>query len=342
MNQEVFNVLYAQKDVPCENRVNINDVMFHKHLLSNLQFFNDLLKYQTDNVKLDITETCLNLFRKWLYKQSIHFTEFKTDDEVEGISVYAPNNSVLDISLIKEIKCISQKWCISLFADLKDEIIKYINSSTLDIKQEYINTFELNEKMRFTEEEFKMLDKRSNLYALCLYYGINCDKDVKKAYELFKLNWEEKKCKYGLHNYAVCLRDGYGCKKNEKEAFKLLKLNWEENKNVDSLYVYALCLRLGNGCERDDKEALKLFKLNWDDNKHSKSLYQYAYCLYHGYGQKADKRQAYEIHKLNWEVNRNIDSLWIYADCLNIGIGCNQDKRKAAELMEIFNRYTAK
>ncbi len=103
-------------------------------------------------------------------------------------------------------------------------------------------------------------------------YGIKCEKDEKKAFELYKQDWEENKNSHSLNNLAYCYRDGIGCKKNEKQAFELYTQDWKENKNYRSLYMLSCCYRDGIGCKRDEKKASELYKLNWEVRKDSDSL----------------------------------------------------------------------
>ncbi len=337
ISQFVCDTLYAQEHIPDVNKIVVNGVKFHRQILLKIAFFEELLKFHENDIVLDMSNQCLTLFKKWLYNQPIHFKEVDTAYEPEGVSSYQPNISVLNLSIIREIKNISMKLNVWFYNNLSKEIIAYINSSDIETKMEFCKEFGCDKNLIITADEFKQLDSRSVLYACCLFDGNGCDRDQKKAFELFKRGWEENKHIGSLSYYAACLRNGYGCMVDQKKAFELLKLNWEDNKDSGSLNNYAVYLLDGIGCEKDEKKALQLFKLGWEGNKDSSCLYSYAMCLKNGYGCNKDQKKAFELFKYNWNVNKHVKSLETYIYCLRNEIGCMQDKARANELQIILD-----
>ncbi len=361
---DIVDKLYGQPfDV---DQMLIGGVNFHIGMLKTLDYFKHALKYQHGEITLTLLEPSAIIFKKWLYRQPIRFC----DDIKEYL---ADTNSLEDVSIIdisQELRELSKMLDIRLYVDhVKNPLFVYVlESKNSDLQFEYFKAFHIHDK-RFTliPQQVASLDKRSYAYAACLYGGITCEKNMRQAFDIFKHNWEEKKCSDSLYSYAVCLRRGIICEKDKKKAFELCEYNWKENKDCDSLNMYAHCLSHGEGCEKDKKKAFELYKLNWEENKHSGGLHKYAHCLFNGHGCDENKKKAFELYKynweenkhsnslhsyaylleqqgnfdkaielykLNWEENKDSDSLYFYALCFRDGIACEKDDTKAFELFK--------
>lgn len=106
-----------------------------------------------------------------------------------------------------------------------------------------------------------------------------------------------------------------------KKAFELFKFNWEQYCHVNSLYEYAECYDCGHGVEKDYKKACELHKLNWEQNNHARSLHRYANYHYYGDGIPKNIELAYKLFKLNWEKNQHRPSKSRYEMCLKKQLG---------------------
>ena len=363
--KDIVNLLYEQK-----GDFTINNVEFHKFILNEQEYFKGFFNFNKDETEMTLKnedqqpfsyESIIYLKMK-LYHQKINF-ELQTIESAELLI------DLEKISDLLQLEIISVKKLYTLTKNCKNmEILKllYLSIPGLTISeyfQENIDTLEF---------KFNMNNPiHMNIYAYCLSNSKQC-KDEKKAFELYKTNWEENKNLDSLYNYADCIMNGKGCERDEKKAFELHKMNWQINGNANSLQHYALFLFEGKGgCKKDEKKGCRLFKLNWEDNDYLHSLYSYAHCLMYGEGCekdekeaiklfklgceknhpnsihtcavwtmeglkgcKKDEKEAFRLFKLNWEENKYKYGLDNYIYCLKNGKGCEKDQEKADKLSE--------
>ncbi len=311
---DFLEYLYMQP-YDAADQVRLSGVNFHRCILKQYEYFQHAFKYKDGKIKLVMSEHCAVLFKKWVYRQNINF-----------------NNDVIDCAkkehdimrVCKEVYDLSNFLKIRFFIDhIKNYLWRYVDESqNSDIHFTYFKDYSrLEHSLKITSEQVSTLDVNSWHYNMCLYKGIGCKRDTKRAFEWFKHSWEENKHADSLHLYAFCLLFGNGCEKDEKKAVELFKYNWEVNKHNRSLHFYAYCLYYGHGCERQNCKALHLFMLNWDENRNLDSLLKYTQIEY-ARQYRSRRARMYPYIKLMWEEYGLMQSLFMYAECVGCGYGC--------------------
>ncbi len=248
---ELINELFNSPET-----ITINGMPFFKCLLIKIPYFRILLENDNE-IKLPeymVDDNVLTLLKQRTFGFTINWKKFDIDTIIKSY----------DLSLYLAFHIIDKYEIRNLYIHLKnEEVIKLINATGI---LPYTPIY----KIIVLEIMHPNLIKFNK--AFCLQYGIGCEKDEKKAFELYKQNWEENKYSNSLHNLAYCYGNGIGCEEDEKLAFELYTKDWEENKNSGSLHNLAYCYHYGTGCEKDKNKAFEMCQYNWEKNKDSYSL----------------------------------------------------------------------
>lgn len=115
------------------------------------------------------------------------------------------------------------------------------------------------------------LKEDNNQLGYCYQYGIDCDKDEKKAFQSY-LKGSNLKDINATSNLAECYLKGIGCDKDETKAFELFILCAEQN-HKESISRLAYYYKKGIGCKRNIFESLKYtYMINKKDDDIQRSL----------------------------------------------------------------------
>ena len=291
-NLKIVELLY--KDIKtCD--VKIQNVPFHSFVLIH-DYFKAQLEFNKISGKSNHTD---NLDYKDSIDSSNHtdkLEEIKLPNEfsencIEELKRWCYNQPIgeLTAQLYVEIYHLSRILLLNMYIDYRDEIdnlLKKINHKDLVYVIKNIPGIVISDTLNIVDVNIlnSNIPEELNLIAYCYRCGIGCVKDEKKAFDLFKLNWEKNKNANSLNHLAMCYRYGFGCVEDAGLAFKLRKLNWEENKNSVSLHNLAIYYECGRGCIKDKKKAFELYKLNWEENRYISSLKYLIECYEKGIG----------------------------------------------------------
>lgn len=296
-----------------------------------LSNFNNLSGYgEKKNFSFEYDEQTIMQFKRKLYEQSLNWKlndnigpldKIKYDIELI-IRCYELGRFLLfDIITYGEIIDIYSRMGVKDVAMIVDHIevinVKIFRKVYKMIKNPKFNSLILFIDYNKLPEEKKSQSTELEMLKKC------CDENIPTA----------------LTYLAICTSLGLcGIVKDVEKATEIFKQNYEKNNNLESLCFMAASYAYENQSEESRKLGFALLKQNWEVNKCSNSLFWIAMCHLHGSGAcRKNEETALQLFEKNWEENRNAKSADMLCKLYNNGIGCKQNFDKALEYEIIYN-----
>lgn len=191
----------------------INSVKFHQSLLSaKVSYFAGMIKFHNE-LKNIIDDPHLENYSK---ESIIKLKQVIYEQPIDWLN--EPVDLIIECYNLGDYLCyeiVNKKIFYQMSAKLSNkDLIKIINGTGIRVcyREKYLEIID-----QINNKNFEMYNK-----AVCV-------KDEKQSFELHKLNWEEYKDSFSLHNLAVCYANGTGCQRDKKKYKELMDLYNSKN-----------------------------------------------------------------------------------------------------------------
>jgi TPR repeat protein len=220
--------------------------------------------------------------------------------------------------------------------EINDFIIKLSNKgNTLNsVREQVIECF--NNYNTSLQEIYNWLLNNQNssnsifLLGYFYYFGIETNKDYKKAFNLFIRASEEN---HILAQYfiAFCYKNGYGTEKNEKLAFEYFEKVANKNYAMGQLEI-GICYKYESGINKDLNMAFYWYE-KAANNGNIIATQNLGNYYKDGIGVKKDYNKAFKLYKQSAEGGYS-GGIMALGYCYSNGIGTKIDEQKAFELYQ--------
>lgn len=134
------------------------------------------------------------------------------------------------------------------------------------------------------------------IHARYLYIGFDMEKDVERAFELFKRAIQQGET-LAYAELGDCYRLGHGCAQDFDKAFDCYKKALRDKYNPQKVYNnYAMCYYHGCGTEKNQEEALKWLEKSASYG-YSAGAYNLASCYLYGVGVEKNDELAQKLYR---------------------------------------------
>jgi TPR repeat protein len=209
-------------------------------------------------------------------------------------------------------------------------LIKRIRSSTIEKKQETLNSLEsmvetipnsgtalysvgwwfdhVEEKYEEAVKWYKMSSDKGNSnaqYALgwCYYNGKGVKQDYEEAVKWYKVSSDQGNSS-AILGLGRCYENGKGVKQDDSEAMKWYKMSAEQG-NSNAQLNLGWFYRNGKGVKQNYPEAMKWYKMSAEQGN-SAAQFHLGVCYENGKGVSRNYREAFRWYKMSSEQdNRN-------------------------------------
>ncbi|RGB42684.1 hypothetical protein C1646_786156, partial [Rhizophagus diaphanus] len=315
------------KDFKSRSRVNKSESQNSKGFKS--RSISNVNKSESQNSKFFKSRSISSVNKSESQKSQGELSQFIQNFDlmnIKEIDTIAESNKSEKISIERNFNGIVDETNDLIFKSLnkgiesklvKEKVIEYFNKSNINSKKFY--NWLLNNQN--TSNSIFLLGYFN-------YFGIEKNKDNKKAFNLF-INASEKDHLLSQFFVSECYQYGYGTKQDISKAF----ISYEKVANQESAMGQILIgyfYENGIGIDKDLRKSLYWYE-KAANNGNIVAMHNLGRCYKDGYGVKKDYNKAFELYKRSAE-GEYLSGIAMLGYCYYNGIGTKADKRKAIEL----------